>query len=172
MGSSTEVVVRGIPFHRTFFVLAVEIMAAAIRVNTEIKGIKIFEKEQKNSLYADDTRLYLAAQERSLGLALITLQEFKQILGLKINIEKTKIINIGVWGDSRSIFHKEKNLIWTTEFTSLGITFNTVNINRITEINLDIKMNEICKLIKVWTPRLLTPLLISYCLSHLQNVRN
>ena len=49
-------------------------MAAAIRENTEIKGtcIKIFEKEQKNSLYADDTILYLAAQERSLSLALNT----------------------------------------------------------------------------------------------------
>ena len=87
-----------------------------------------------------------------------TLQEFKHISGLKINIEKTKIIKIGVWGDRRSIFCKEKKLIWTTDFTSLGLTFNTVNMNRITEINLDIKMNEICKLIKIWTPRLLTPL--------------
>ena len=98
--------------------------------------------------------LYLTGQEKSLSLALNTLQEFQHISGLKINIEKTKIIKIGVWGASSSIFCKEKNLIWTTEFTFLGITFNTVNTNRITEINLDIKINEICKLIKIWTPRL------------------
>ena len=63
--------------------------------------------------------------------ALSAPQEFEKISGLKINIEKTKIIKIGVWGDSRINFFKGKDLIWTTEFTSLGILFN---IDKMTEI--------------------------------------
>ena len=139
---------QGDPVSPYIFVLAAEIMAAAIRENADIKGINIFEREQKISLYADDTMLYLAAQEKSLNQALSTLQEFKLISGLKINIEKTKIIKIGAWGDSRTTFCQEFFLIWTTDFTSLGITFDTDNMNRITEINST----------KIWTPRLLTPL--------------
>ena len=37
-------------------------------------------------------------------IALNALQVFQVIFGLKVNIEKTKIIKIGVWGDSRANF--------------------------------------------------------------------
>ena len=52
----------------------------------------IFNKEQKISLYADYTILYLVAEDNNLSLALNTLQEFYQISSLEINIEKNKII--------------------------------------------------------------------------------
>ena len=84
-------------------------MAAAVRENKNIKRIQIYEKVQKPSLYADDTTLYLAAQEENLNLALNTLQQFQHISGLKINIEETNLTKIGVWWDSRSSFCKERD---------------------------------------------------------------
>ena len=56
------------------FVLAAAIMAVAIRENNNIKGINVYDKKQKISLYADDTTLYLAANEANLRAALDTPQ--------------------------------------------------------------------------------------------------
>ena len=112
---------QGDPVSPYIFVLAAEITAAAIRANKKIQGIEVYGDEKKISLYADDTTLYLLASERNLKAALDALQEFRKISGLKINIEKTKIIKIGEWGDSRIIYCKERDLIWTAKFTSLGI---------------------------------------------------
>ena len=146
---------QGDPVSPYIFVLAAEIMAAAIRANKKIQGIEVHGDEKKLSLYADDTTLYLLA-EMNLRAALDALQEFRKISGLKINIEKTKIIEIGDWGDSRITYCKERDLIWTAKFTSLGIIFNAHNLQDITETNIDNKIVEINKLIRIWTPRLLT----------------
>ena len=118
---------QGDPVSPYIFVLAAEIMAAAIRANKKIQGIVVHGEEKKISLYADDTTLYLSASEANLRASLDALQEFQKISGLKINIEKTKIIKIGVWGDSRINYCKERNLIWTAKFTSLGNIFDINN---------------------------------------------
>ena len=87
---------QGVPVSPYVFVLAAEIMAAAVREKKSIKGISVYDKEQKISLYADDTTMYLAANEANLREALSILQDFEGIPGLKINIEKTTIIKTGV----------------------------------------------------------------------------
>ena len=137
---------EGNPVSPYSFVLAAEIMAAAIQGNKNIQGIVVHGEEQKISLYTGDTTLYLAASEAILRASLDALQEFRKISGLKMNIEKTKIIKIGAWGDSRITYCKDQNLIWTTEFTSLGIIFNTDKLNEIMEINIYNKIDEINKL--------------------------
>ena len=64
------------------------------------------------------------------------LHEFYQISGLEINVEKTKAIQFGGKGDSRMTLCDDMYLIWTHEFTSLGINYNTLDLNQITELNL------------------------------------
>ena len=91
--------------------LAAELMAVATRGNKSIQGINVHEKEQKIYLYADDTTLYLSANEANLRAALDALQELRQISGLIINIEKTRIIKIGIWGDSRDIMYRDRIMI-------------------------------------------------------------
>ena len=114
-------------------------MATAIRHDKQIAGIMVYTEEQKVSLYADDTTLYLSANEKNLIAALETLKQFQGISGLKVNIDKTKIIKIGVWGDSRDKYCLDRNLIWTNKFVSLGITFDVDNMQQITEINMEQK---------------------------------
>ena len=75
------------------------------------------------SQYADDTTLYIKQKHEYLAECLDTLEKFAQIYGLRINVEKTKIIQIGGLRDSRMKSYNNKELIWTSEFESLGITF-------------------------------------------------
>ena len=57
---------QGDPVSPYIFVLAAEIMAMAIRQDKNIVGIEVYKEEQKISLYADDTTLYLTANEHNL----------------------------------------------------------------------------------------------------------
>ena len=65
-----------------------------------------------------------------------TLLEFEMMSGLKVNKEKTKVVQIGDIGDNRIELCKDLNLIWTQQFTSLGITYDVQNLNRIADQNI------------------------------------
>ena len=68
------------------------------------------------SLYADDTTLYVKQKHEYLAECLDTLEKFAQFSGLRINVEKTR--NIQIWGlrDNRMKSYNNKELIWTSEF--------------------------------------------------------
>ena len=82
--------------------------------------------------------------------------DFYLISGLKINLEKTKAIKFGVSRDSRMTLCDDLDLIWTQEFTSLGIDYNIKQLSRITGLNLEHKILEMKKLNLVWKCRNLT----------------
>ena len=84
------------------------------------------------------------------------LEEFHQISGLKINVDKTKVIKFEADRDSRNILCPDLKLIWTNKFTSLGIYYNIDQLENITELNIEPKITEIEKLIRIWQSRNLT----------------
>ena len=149
---------QGDPISPYLFVLAAEFLAESIRLNKEIKGIHIREKEHKLSLYADDTTLFLKYEEESMRNCIWTLKAFEEISGLKINEEKTKVVKIGAIRDNKMKICSDLKLIWTEQFTALGITYDVTKMNEITEQNINIKMNEILKLIRLWGGRNITPI--------------
>ena len=69
-------------------------------------------------------------------LCMQVLNEFHEISGLQINVEKTKVVKIGAWRDSRTIFCRDLELLWTNKFTSLGIQFDVNNMADITNMNI------------------------------------
>ena len=87
-----------------------------------------------------------------------TLSEFEQVSGLKVNKEKTKVVKIGVEGDNRMEMCTDLNLLWTKKFTALGVTYDVQNMKDISDQNIEIKTNEIIKLITIWSGRNITPL--------------
>ena len=91
---------QGDPISPYIFLLCAEILGQMVRKNENIKGIKINNKEYKISQYADDTQLLLDGSEKSLRNTLEMLYTFYNMSGLKINIEKTKAIWIGVLSNS------------------------------------------------------------------------
>ena len=50
----------------------------------------------------------------------------------------------------------DMDLIWTNEFVSLGILYNTLNLNQITELNLRPRILEMENLASIWKCRNLT----------------
>ena len=149
---------QGDPISPYLFVLAAEFLAEAIRTNTKIKGITIHNKEHKLSQYADDTTLFLKHEEESIRSCMRTLTEFEWLSGLKVNKEKTKVVQLGGARDGRIKLCADLKLIWTNEFTALGITYNVSNLKNITDLNIEVKLKEINSLILAWSGRNITPL--------------
>ena len=147
---------QGDPISPYIFVLAVELLGEAFRTNLEIKGIIVGGEEHRISQFADDTTLFMQFNEKNLRICMSILNEFHLISGLKINVEKTKAIKFGVSRDSRMTLCDDLDLVWTQEFTSLGIDYNIKYLNRITDLNLEGKLKEMEKLISVWKIRNLT----------------
>jgi len=88
---------QGDPLSPYLFVVAVEILATAIRQNSTIKGITIGKKETKLLQYADDTTAVLSDINSAQTLFKL-LDDFKKLSGLEVNPTKTE----GMWiGSSR-----------------------------------------------------------------------
>ena len=86
------------------------------------------------------------------------LQEFASISGLKINYDKSMAVWLGSKRNSKVKYLPEINLTWNPPtFKVLGIIFS-VNIHDMVLINYENKLDEMRKLINVWSKRNLTPL--------------
>ena len=95
---------QGDPVSPYLFVIAAEILSEYIRNNQNIKGLDVVGVEQKILQYADDTSLFIAPKEKSLRECMQVLNEFHEISGLQINVETTKVVKIGAWRESGTIF--------------------------------------------------------------------
>ena len=82
---------QGDPLSPYLFIIAVEILAAAIRASKEIKGIKLESDEYKIVQYADDLTAFLS-DVKSVQNLFKLLDRFEKILGLKVNYTKTEAI--------------------------------------------------------------------------------
>ena len=78
-----------------FFVLAIEVLALAIRENPKIQGIMLDGSVKKISLLADDRLLALKWAKETLDEVISTLNSFYSISNLKVNPHKSTIIPIG-----------------------------------------------------------------------------
>ena len=141
---------QGDPISPYLFVLAVELLGVSIKENKNLYGYKVKGKEHRVSQFADDTTLFLQYNERNLRLCMDILNEFYMISGLKINVDKTKVIKFGKDRDSSDVLCPDLNLIWTGKFTSLGKEYDTKDLENITLLNIEPKLIEIDKLINIW----------------------
>ncbi len=102
------------------FIIAVELLANAIRKVTSIKGIEVDDVELKISQLADDTTV-LVCDFDSVGNVLQLVDKFHQIWGLKLNIDKIVAKYIGSLEHYE--YHNKHSISWRDGLLcTLGIT--------------------------------------------------
>ena len=141
---------QGCPLSPYIFLLCVEILAERIRTNKDIEGIFIKGHEIKISQYANDTTIILNGSEKSFTCALLDLELFSTISGLKLNNKKTEALWIGSYTGRVDQLCPEKNLKWVKDKTkSLGVwisTNPTISINE----NYREKLEKIRSCLNCW----------------------
>lgn len=96
---------QGCPVSGLLFIIAVEIMAAKIRQNNNIKGFRFGpdSKEHKISQYVDDSTISISSMH-SIYHVLDTVEMFGRVAGPKLNLNKTEGIWLGPYKHVHSIF--------------------------------------------------------------------
>ena len=80
---------QGCPLSPLLFSIVLEVLAAAIREEKEIKEIQIRKEEIKLSLFADDIILYIEIPKDSIRKLLKLISEFSKVAGYTINTQKS-----------------------------------------------------------------------------------
>ena len=79
---------QGCPLSPLLFNIVLEVLATAIRAETEVKGIQI-GKDMKLLLFADDIILYIENPKDSTSKLLELINEYSKVAGYKINTQKS-----------------------------------------------------------------------------------
>ena len=149
---------QGDPISPYLFIICAQIMYLLIINEKCLRGISVNNNEFKITQFADDTTLILDGSKNSLLAALNVLEVYGTMSGLKVNIDKTKLVWIGKKRHSKDKFDVGKDLVWgTSSFTLLGINFS-VDLTNMIEINYIPAINSIEKLLNLWRHRYLTPI--------------
>ena len=147
---------QGDPVSGYLFNLAANVLAGQIKRSRRLKGIHVNQHDEvRISQYADDTVLFLSSEASSIRGALSELDTYSKVSGLKLNVEKTACLPIGVKKEQYEV--ENFGCKWVTQMKILGITF-TNNNKDITEQNLCPKIVQIKQEIAQWNRRRLTPL--------------
>ena len=77
------------PLSPLLFNIVLEVLATAIRGETEIKDIQIEREEVKLALYAGDMILYIENPKDSTQKVLELINEFSNVAGYQFNIQKS-----------------------------------------------------------------------------------
>ena len=143
---------QGDPLSPYLFIIAKEFLAQTIRQSADVKGIKLGQHEQKMTMYADDTTMFLSDTKSAKCLFKI-IHEFTKVSGLSINIEKTE----GVWlGKNRNSKDTPFGIKWTKNpVKALGIYFSN-NTKDSEQINFEDKIKKLERQLHWWKARGLT----------------
>ena len=134
---------QGCPISPYIFILCAEVLANKIRENKDIKGITGRGIEIKISQYADDTTMILDGSKKSFTSALLDLELFGEISGLRLNSKKTEILRIGACNGRQDKLCPEKDLKWVTDkLKALGVWISSDPM-----VSMEANYNE--KLLKI-----------------------
>jgi len=140
---------QGDPLSPYLFIIAVEILAYAIKENKNITGIDIKCREIKLTQYADDLTLTLS-DIKSVNETLHVLKLFGECSGLKINKDKTEAMLLGPWQNRHNL---PRNIKWTNgPIKYLGI-YISAKPNEIVMLNFQSKLEALLRQLHWWKAR-------------------
>ena len=161
---------QGDPLSPYLFLLAIEILANAVREDLSLKGFKFGKQEVKQILYADDITLFVKDIDSVNRLQYI-FAEFENISGLKINKGKTNFVWLGKEKNKPNV-PLFGNLV--QEIKILGVYF-ALDVRIKEDMNYKEILSKIKRLLGWWKQRDLTlmgkvHLMKTYALSKLNYI--
>jgi hypothetical protein len=143
---------QGRPLAVFLVVLVVDLLAIAIRYDSNIHGLKIEGNTITLSQLADDTTCFLR-DEASANRLLKVIDDFSKISGLRCNLDKTE----AMWlGSNRGKPPGNIPVKWSdAHFKTLGIKF-TFDELETCKMNYDLKLLKMSNLLRLWKMRDLT----------------
>ena len=139
---------QGCPLSAYLFIMVVELLAHKIRINKDIKGIKIGETEIKLVQMADDTTTFIEDQQ-SLENMFKVIKTFETYAGLKLNKAKTEAMWIG-----KNLNNNQAplNIKWVKQVHALGIFFS-YNTDSVVMKNFMDRAKEFKRILDLWRQR-------------------
>ena len=115
---------QGCPLSAYLFIICIELLAATVRENKNIRSIPLFGNELKSTMFADDATFALDGTLNSFRELINVLEAFKSVSGLKLNNKKTTVLRIGSSRNTAVEYLKHLNFLWSSESAkTLGIIF-------------------------------------------------
>jgi hypothetical protein len=143
---------QGCPLSPYLFILVAEILAIKVRCDTKINGISINNGTYLISQLADDTMLFLSDID-SVKHILTTLEEFKNISGLKINQNKTELTPLGPNAKKKIEIKNLKQRMNSVKSLGIEITGNEEDHYN---LNFKARLIKIKSLLNNWKQRTLS----------------
>ena len=146
---------QGCPFSPLAFVLAVELLAIKIR-NSSITGVQTPDlgsragAKNKIKQLADGITLFLK-NKQDMNISFIILKKFEGFTGLKLNVQKTKALQICSQREQENLLFKVVDNI-----KILGIHFENDKMAKEIENNWNSKLERLQSIIKDWSKRYLS----------------
>ena len=137
--------------------MGIEILSVAIRQNKDIRGITIYGKTVKTTLFADDCTVILDGSEQSYNATIHLFEEFGKLSGLNLNFNKCVPLKIGSLRNVHDIvYSKKKEMIWNKDTAkALGIHFHS-RTEQIMELNFKPRIEQFRRDIASWKKHKLT----------------
>lgn len=135
------------------FNICAELIAIAIRKNDKIKGVTINNVEHKISQFADDTTLFLLFDREVLLEVVKVFDHYCNLLGLKVNYDKTSIYRLGSLKNTNAKLYTNKPFYWTNnpiKILGITITNDIQEMQRLNLVPIFVKMHNV---LSIWRRR-------------------
>ena len=153
---------QGSPLSPILFLLVAQVFTKNIEKNQAIEGVVVDKVPLLQSLFADDTDLFLKADEDCVSAVFKELDDFGRYSGCKHNINKTRCVPLGRSKYNTSLIMNLRQSYGQGfvpddgKFSALGISFDGQNIKEVSELNYSQKIEKVRNLIKIWSKRNMT----------------
>ena len=149
---------QGSPLSPILFLLVAQVFTVKLNSNIDIRGVTIDGVDILQSLFADDTDMFLEATGICIDEVMKEIHKFGIVSGCKINIDKTCCIPLGkARNDTNLLSHIKSrygNSVVVNDFTALGIKFNNYdNLRDIADNNYVDKLDKAKSRAKFWKNR-------------------
>ena len=112
---------QGGPASNAIFICVAELLANAIRKDSNIKGLFIREILHLLSQYADDMDNFLLNDQSSFSALLQKFDMFEKNAGFKLSYDKTNVYRIGAMRKSMARLYSATSLSWANKINVLGV---------------------------------------------------